>query len=257
MELIPRIIFVVAIALFTLTAAVWDVRQRRLPNWLTVPSFLAGIAFHVVLGLTTEEGMWHWVVKHSLLGAVVGFGPLFLLYLIGGGGAGDAKLITAIGAWLGPFDTFITYVLGTVIGILGSGLLLMFKAGTQGLTQVKRDHLDRRPLDAKTKKQRPGANAGQQRTRTRKQLIPLGLAFAISTWVVLTIGLLTNKFEPSTERETMTTGSGQVFHQHNSPGEHLTRSAVRVPSDAPRRPYFVHTHLSFISAPGKLPGGVS
>ncbi len=195
MDLVPKIIFVVAIVLFTLTAAVCDVRERRLPNWLTVPSFLAGVAFHVVLGVMGEggHGIGYWVFQHSLLGALVGFGPLFLLYMIGGGGAGDTKLITAIGAWLGPFNTFLTYVLGTVIGILGSGLFLMFKAGTQGLTKVKRDHLERRDEPTKAQKKKATAAGNRQQTRTRKQLIPLGLAFAISTWVVLAFALLLDK----------------------------------------------------------------
>lgn len=196
MDLVPKIIFVAAIVLFTLTAAVCDVRERRLPNWLTVPSFVAGVVFHLVLGLTNAEGhgVWYWVFQHSLLGALVGFGPLFLLYMIGGGGAGDTKLITAIGAWLGPFNTFLTYILGTVIGILGSGLFLMFKAGTQGLTKVKRDHLERRDEPTKAQKKKAAEAPGnRQRTRTRKQLIPLGLAFAISTWVVLAFALLANK----------------------------------------------------------------
>ncbi len=196
MELIPKIIFVIAVVVFTVTAAIWDVRYRKLPNWLTVSSFLAGIAFAVVMGALGQDGktMSQWVFNHALLGALVGFGPLFLLYLIGGGGAGDTKLITAIGAWLGPFETFLTYVLGTVIGIVGSGIYMMFKASTQGVTQVKRDHFDRRSESSKSKKKKPSDSAREQKLRTRRALIPLGLAFAISTWVILAFGLLRDSF---------------------------------------------------------------
>jgi prepilin peptidase CpaA len=78
-----------------LAAAATDVRQRRIPNRLTGPMILLGIAWSVsVAGGTGMRG--------ALLGMVVTGLPFIALWLLSGSGAGDAKLMLGIGAWLGP-----------------------------------------------------------------------------------------------------------------------------------------------------------
>src|SRR5205085_6050383 len=72
-----------------------DWRSRRIPNWLTVPGLALGIALN-----TTMRG---WAgTKDSLLGAVLGLGLLLPFVLIRSLGAGDWKLVGALGAFLGP-----------------------------------------------------------------------------------------------------------------------------------------------------------
>ena len=78
----------------SLAAAISDCRTRRIPNLLTGPLFAAGLAFatfsHGGAGLF-----------ESLLSSALVASPFVLLFAIGGGGAGDAKLMGALGAWLG------------------------------------------------------------------------------------------------------------------------------------------------------------
>ena len=72
-----------------------DWRSRRIPNWLTVPALLLGIAANsLALG-------WPGA-KESLLGAGLGLGLLLPFVLIRSLGGGDWKLIGALGAFLGP-----------------------------------------------------------------------------------------------------------------------------------------------------------
>src|SRR5204862_7765310 len=104
-------VFVSAVSALTLTAAVTDLRTRRLPNWLTVSALAAGLFFHAFLG----QG-----IAFSLLGFATGFGILLILWLTGGGGAGDVKLMGAIGAWFGWKWTLYLFVISTVLGIFGS-----------------------------------------------------------------------------------------------------------------------------------------
>jgi prepilin peptidase CpaA len=66
-----------------------DIRTRRIPNWLTGPSILAGLALHLALG------GWHSMARAALAGLLAG--SVFLIFhLAGGMGAGDVKLITAV-----------------------------------------------------------------------------------------------------------------------------------------------------------------
>ena len=72
-----------------------DWRSRRIPNWLTVPTLLLGIAANsLALGWSGA--------KESLLGAGLGLGLLLPFVLVRSLGGGDWKLIGALGAFLGP-----------------------------------------------------------------------------------------------------------------------------------------------------------
>lgn len=74
--------------------AVSDVRERRIPNWLTYSGLAAG------LGVRAVGGSWHGL-GDAAGGLLVGGGAFLLLYLLGGMGAGDVKLMAAVSAWAG------------------------------------------------------------------------------------------------------------------------------------------------------------
>jgi prepilin peptidase CpaA len=78
----------------SLVAAFWDLKSRRIPNFLTLPLLAVGIIQAV--WFDGFDGL-----KSSLLAALLLGLPYILLFLFAGGGAGDAKLMAAIGAWLG------------------------------------------------------------------------------------------------------------------------------------------------------------
>lgn len=80
--------------------AIWfDVRQRRLPNWLVLATLLIGLGTtSVVEGLTQLP--WH--LAHAGLALLVGV-ALYALRLVG---AGDAKYYAAIAGWFALADGF-------------------------------------------------------------------------------------------------------------------------------------------------------
>ena len=86
-----------------------DYAQRRVPNWLNACILAAGLAvqmrFHGWGGIGA-----------GLLGAAVGFGVLIIPWLMHGMGAGDVKLMMAIGAWLGPALTLWSFAVGALLG---------------------------------------------------------------------------------------------------------------------------------------------
>ena len=91
-----------------------DWRSRRIPNWLTVPGLVLGIA--VNLWLHGWPG-----AKASLLGAGLGLALLLPFVLIRSLGAGDWKFVGALGAFLGP-ENLLTVLL---LGILVNGLMAL------------------------------------------------------------------------------------------------------------------------------------
>jgi prepilin peptidase CpaA len=98
----------------SLAGAFIDLRYRKLPNALTVPLFLAGV------------GYWAWTagfagVGQSLLAAVVLMVPFVVLFVLAGGGAGDAKMMGAVGAWLG-----LQTGLAALVAVMISGIALGF-----------------------------------------------------------------------------------------------------------------------------------
>lgn len=102
------------LALILLLMAGWtDWRTRRIPNWLTVPGLLTGLlANWLVFG---PPGLWM-----ALKGAGLGLALLLPLVLVRGLGAGDWKLIGAVGAILGAAQMLLV-LLGTVLitGLMG------------------------------------------------------------------------------------------------------------------------------------------
>jgi prepilin peptidase CpaA len=99
----------------------WDLRTRRIPQALTLGGALAGLAFHLL------SGGWS-AGLGSATGWAVGIAIFFVPFALGGLGAGDVKLLGAIGAWLGPMSAV---WVGLYAGAAG-GVLAIFVALTKG-----------------------------------------------------------------------------------------------------------------------------
>lgn len=100
-----------------LVAALYgDLRHGRIPNVLTVPAALTGLALAFGLhGLTAPEGG---AVEH-VLALVVPIGIFGIPYMLGWFGAGDVKLLAAIGALKGlPFVLTAMLFTGLAGGLL-------------------------------------------------------------------------------------------------------------------------------------------
>lgn len=74
-------------------ATITDLRSMRIPNWLTLPLLAAGLAY------ASLHGGWEGF-RAALGGAALAGGMFVFAYMMAGGGAGDAKLMLAIGSWL-------------------------------------------------------------------------------------------------------------------------------------------------------------
>ncbi|MEX0745880.1 MAG: A24 family peptidase [Phycisphaeraceae bacterium] len=100
----------------SLVAAFWDWRCRRIPNLLTGPLLVAGLASAV------WAGGW-WGLTDACVACIMLAFPYVLLFVFAGGGAGDAKMMGAVGAWLGSTQGVVVLVAVVVVGcVMGLAL---------------------------------------------------------------------------------------------------------------------------------------
>jgi len=107
-------------------AAVWDVLQHRIPNLLTGPLFISGLLWSLWVGGLAGAG-------ESLVACVIMAAPYVWLFLVAGGGAGDAKMMGAIGVWLG-FTNGLAALLGVSLAGVFLGVVALIRR--RGLSSV-------------------------------------------------------------------------------------------------------------------------
>lgn len=101
-----------------------DYAQRRVPNWLN--------ATLIVLGFAVQAWFHGWSgLAAGGEGLLVGFGLLILPWAMHGMGAGDVKLMAAIGVWFGPWMTLVAFTVGAILG----GLIAMVMIVSTGRLQ--------------------------------------------------------------------------------------------------------------------------
>ena len=105
-------------------AAVMDVQQHRIPNWLTYPVMLAGVLLRSYYfgwnGLLTALG------GCLLVGAIV-----FLFFAVRAMGAGDLKLLAALGSLAGPRYAISILLASAIVG----GVLALVYTAMRGRTR--------------------------------------------------------------------------------------------------------------------------
>jgi prepilin peptidase CpaA len=109
MENLFKIILFLCITTVLLIAAEMDIRFRKIPNWLTYPTMIMGIIYHT--GIKGFNGF-----LFSVEGLGMGIAILIIPFLMGGMGAGDAKLMGAVGGLLGPKGVFIAFLFTAIVG---------------------------------------------------------------------------------------------------------------------------------------------
>lgn len=174
-EMTPQLIlFVLGVAGLTAGAAFWDFYQRRIPNKLTLPVFVLGIAYQCVFNGLSGLG-------DASLAFLLGFGTLFVLWIVGGGGGGDVKLMGALSVWLGFRITLYVMIVSTIFVILASALVMVWKVLTQGTKKMKKDLLGTGKEYKQGAKHVPETAADKSKRRVMAYALPVSLA----TWVVV------------------------------------------------------------------------
>lgn len=158
----------------TILACWIDYSARKVPNWLN-----GSLA---ILGLAAQAMFFGWSgVGASLGGMAVGLVVLIVPWAMHGMGAGDVKLMAAIGAWIGPMNCFIAFALGAIIGGVISVILITVgrkwghAVANMGVIMTKVSRAD-------TAFSEFGSARGFGATST---LLPYGIPLSMGAWLVL------------------------------------------------------------------------
>lgn len=116
----PIGIIEILLALLVITAALIDFRQRRVPNWLALAGLIVGVGMNWFLCETPG-------LRMSLKGFGALFGLYFVLYLLRAMGAGDVKLMGAVGAIVGYPNCLGILVMTLLLGGIAAAVLVVGK----------------------------------------------------------------------------------------------------------------------------------
>jgi prepilin peptidase CpaA len=113
-----------------IVAAAWDLKSRRIPNVLTFGSAAAAFFAHAFIAGLPGVG-W------SIAGWLVGVAFFLPFFALGGMGAGDVKLLAALGAWLEPGATVWVALFSLIAGgVLGLAIAIGYGYLTQAFANI-------------------------------------------------------------------------------------------------------------------------
>ena len=123
-------------AFFTLAlvvASIWDIRSRRIPNFLVIALAVLGVCYSAVVQSPSAG------VPRALLGLLLGFGLWIPFYALRMLGAGDVKLFAAASCWMAPSQIFGAAIAAALAGGVLSVIGLVLAHGL-GLTMLRVAH---------------------------------------------------------------------------------------------------------------------
>ena len=151
-----------------LTASITDFQCNRIPNLLTYPTMLAGLAYHSIFN--GVDGL-----LFSVQGLGLGIVLLILPYLASGMGAGDVKLMGAAGGLLGPKAVFYSFLFSAIVGgFYAIAVISLNRRNFKGFFDEKREVIKR---VIRTRELTPDPST-QKNSRPR---LCYGLAIALGT----------------------------------------------------------------------------
>ena len=180
---VQLVVFIVCVGLFTAIAAVMDIRTRRIPNKLTVPVFGMGLVYQLAFNGLSGLG-------DAGLAFLLGFGLLFVLWMIGGGGGGDVKLMGALSVWLGFRLTMMVLISSTVFVIMATTAVLVWELMARGLQRTRKKYLG---TGKQLSKKKPAKKETVQQ-KGKRRIMAFAVPVALATWCVVIYKLPTFPF---------------------------------------------------------------
>lgn len=172
---LQQVVFFVGVVLITALAAFNDWRVCRIPNKLTLPALVAGLVYQVYFHGLAGLG-------DASLAFAIGFGTFFVLWMVGGGGGGDVKLMGALSIWLGVKLTLYVMVISMAFVIVGTLTVMVVSGLKHGVARTKRVYLAGKSQLTK--------NVESLEQRRQRRIMAYAIPVALATWLVLWLDAL-------------------------------------------------------------------
>ena len=173
------VVYLACVGAFTVSAAISDLRTKKIPNKLTLPFFGAGLIYQIAF-YRLGNGIGSPGLIDASAAFTAGFGLLWVLWMIGGGGGGDVKLMGALSVWIGFKLTCFVLVLSTVFVIVGTIGVMVLSVLTHGLFRTKQVYLATGKMP--NGQPRAAETAGQ---RTKRRVMGYAPPVALATWLIV------------------------------------------------------------------------
>lgn len=151
----------------------FDLTARRIPNALALILLVGGLAHGAFFGWSGLLG--------ALFGGAAGFALLVVPYARGWMGAGDVKLLAAIGTWVGASGALMVLLIGSLLG----GVLALISLAT--LARDERKQVQANLLGAALLR---GLAVPEPSKISRARGVPFGVPLSLVAATVLAHGVL-------------------------------------------------------------------
>ena len=173
------VVYLACVGAFTLSTAITDLRIKKIPNKITLPVFGAGLLYQALFN-QLGEGVGRPGLIDAAAAFAAGFGMMWVLWMIGGGGGGDVKLMGALSVWIGFKATIMVLLISTVFVILGTIGVMAMGVMSHGLFRTKEVYL---AGGQSPKGLPPAAETAVQRQSRR--IMGYAPPVALATWLVV------------------------------------------------------------------------
>ena len=109
----------IILAALLMISAMTDIKWKKIPNALTFPVMLIGLFAHGFM--SGASGF-----LYSIEGLFLGLALLIVFYFMGMMGAGDVKLMGAVGSILGPAGVFKAFLFTAIVGGIYAMIVLAY-----------------------------------------------------------------------------------------------------------------------------------
>jgi prepilin peptidase CpaA len=175
----------IVLVVVLLVAAAYDIRYRRIPNWLTAGGVLMGFALNAFLLAHPPSVLSLGGLLFSLKGFGLAFGLYFFLYALRAMGAGDVKLMAAIGAMVGWQNWFGIFLVTAILGGIAAMAFSLFRG------RLKKTFWNVGFIVSEMSHGRPAYLKNEELdVRSKKSVgLPHGAVIAAGTFVFLVAGI--------------------------------------------------------------------
>jgi len=131
-------------------AAISDVRTGKVPNRLTYTAVLLGLVYWLIVSLVIGQTS---IMVGCVVGLAAGLLPFALIYMLGGLGGGDVKLMAAVGALSASWRVVLASTVYAMVLAMVFAIFIMIRKGLvkqtlSNLTRIKRKKQDAMTDDA-------------------------------------------------------------------------------------------------------------